>query len=338
MWLRKRAFRAGESEYEIHLRVRTRNATYRERAAVRQHRRAERECGRAALPASGAAAATRAAFVLDRCRRRVRRLRLRHHTHVLERPRRVRRADREMHALQLELCAQVRANVDYASIHLGCASTRSPNVAAQAQIIRHRCGGRGRRADYRVSSFRTESAICSDCKSTMWPALRSASTGTQKARPPGHPYLRLTRTLEPGFVVTIEPGLYFIDALAERGSQLETFAEHRLAAGRRTQSRTAASASKTMSCVPTDAPENLDSGSICVIDCRVECARCIDFHGLSFEADRESLRAALPDGSAAAAPKVRLLPCASVRLIALTARKIANATMTKSNVVCRNAP
>mgnify|MGYP001145880611 CR=1 FL=1 len=34
------------------------------------------------------------------------------------------------------------------------------------------------------------------------------ATGTRKATPPGHPYLRLTRTLEPGFVVTIEPGLY----------------------------------------------------------------------------------------------------------------------------------
>ena len=34
-------------------------------------------------------------------------------------------------------------------------------------------------------------------------------------RPEGHPYLRLTRTLEPGFVVTMEPGIYFIPQLLE---------------------------------------------------------------------------------------------------------------------------
>ena len=32
-------------------------------------------------------------------------------------------------------------------------------------------------------------------------------------RPEGHPFLRMTRTLAPGMVVTIEPGLYFIPTL-----------------------------------------------------------------------------------------------------------------------------
>lgn len=41
------------------------------------------------------------------------------------------------------------------------------------------------------------------------------SKGSLREPPQEHPFLRLTRTLEPGQVVTIEPGLYFIPSLLE---------------------------------------------------------------------------------------------------------------------------
>lgn len=43
--------------------------------------------------------------------------------------------------------------------------------------------------------------------------LMAGPDGGERSRPPGHPWLRLTRELPPGCVVTIEPGLYFIASL-----------------------------------------------------------------------------------------------------------------------------
>ncbi len=42
-------------------------------------------------------------------------------------------------------------------------------------------------------------------------------SGATIDKPAGQPYLRLTRKLEPGFAVTVEPGVYFIEQLLAKG-------------------------------------------------------------------------------------------------------------------------
>jgi Xaa-Pro dipeptidase len=114
--------------------------------------------------------------------------------------------DREQRAL----CAKVRAGTDYRDVHLEC---------------HLRLGGVLR--DLGIVDMDPGTMLAEGVTSVFFPHGLGHPIGLQVhdvagfvdedgeliPRPAGHPYLRMTRTLEPGMVVTIEPGLYFIPTL-----------------------------------------------------------------------------------------------------------------------------
>jgi Xaa-Pro dipeptidase len=118
-----------------------------------------------------------------------------------------------MDRMQQALCAGIRAGVDWREVHLQ-AHVLTAGVLREADIIS--CGA--------------EEAVAAGVTRVFLPHgighllglevhdvggfMHSAESG-EIERPQGHPYLRLTRRLEEGFVVTMEPGIYFIDQLLE---------------------------------------------------------------------------------------------------------------------------
>ena len=119
-----------------------------------------------------------------------------------------------MHALQQDLCERVAPGTDWPALHLH-AHLLVARLLREAGIL----------------MGTPESAVESGVTSTFLPhglghllglqvhdvgGLRSKPDAQPLPRPPGHESLRLTRHLEAGMVVTVEPGIYFIDSLLAR--------------------------------------------------------------------------------------------------------------------------
>ncbi|MGH8126042.1 MAG: Xaa-Pro dipeptidase, partial [Rhodanobacteraceae bacterium] len=112
---------------------------------------------------------------------------------------------------QQGFCAKVRAGQSYPELHI-----HAHHVLMQAM------------REQRFIACSPEAALASGISATFFPhglghliglqvhdvaGFARDEAGNTIAKPEGHPYLRLTRTLAPGMVTTIEPGLYFIDML-----------------------------------------------------------------------------------------------------------------------------
>lgn len=116
-------------------------------------------------------------------------------------------------AAQRRMCAQVRAGFDYKRLHLDA-------HLALAGILR----------EFGITRLSPEAALETGVSGAFFPhgighgiglqvhdvaGFAASDSGGTIPKPDGHPYLRLTRVLEPGMVVTIEPGIYFVDLLLD---------------------------------------------------------------------------------------------------------------------------
>ena len=116
-----------------------------------------------------------------------------------------------MDKAQLTLCDEILAGRDYRDVHLSAHRVLGD--------VMHKIG---------LTKLPGQAALETGVTSVFFPhgighllglqvhdvgGVMGDAKGHERERPKGHPYLRLTRMLEPGVVVTVEPGIYLIDSL-----------------------------------------------------------------------------------------------------------------------------
>jgi Xaa-Pro dipeptidase len=116
-----------------------------------------------------------------------------------------------MDSLQQRICAEVKPGVDFVVLH-AFTHRQIAGVLRQLQIVQ--CS-----AEEAVARGITRGFLPHGLGHLLGLQVHDAggrladATGRKREPPAQDPHLRLTRTLQPGVVVTIEPGLYFIPSL-----------------------------------------------------------------------------------------------------------------------------
>src|SRR5690606_5016956 len=210
----ERAFRAGGSEFEIHMAycaAAQQDATevpYQNIVALNSHgavlhyTELEREVPEQRLSFLIDAGASHCGYASDITR-----------TYAAERSGEFQALIDAVDAVQQAMCASVRPGPDYRQLHVAA------RLALMVILL-----------DVGVLKVSPEVAMASGVSAAFFPhglghplglqvhdvaGFAASDRGGTIDRPAGHPYLRMTRVLEPGMVVTIEPGLYFIDMLLD---------------------------------------------------------------------------------------------------------------------------
>jgi len=208
----ERAFRAGASEFGIHLaycqaaRQDANDLPYGNIVALNEHAAVLHYTERDRVPPREIrsflidAGASHDGYACDITR-----------THAFDRDGEFQQLVDAVDAAELRICDKVRAGVDYAQVHLH-AHLEIASILKQAGIV----------------DMAPESMVETGVSAKFFPhgighyiglqvhdvgGFLASEDGGRIEPPAGHPYLRLTRTLEPGAVVTIEPGIYFAELL-----------------------------------------------------------------------------------------------------------------------------